>query len=272
MASRSKSRAEGEAGPANHRLSAQIKGVAVAVSTSYVLRTTRFQTGTVRSGASGTRIRDVFSEGRAFLAFARSPPKPLAVPFVSDDAAERRGLAMSRSDRRETPRRIVRPDRAHGSTRDGESVVGGRTTDCTTWKSWTAAKEAEMTAKNGLPPVHPGEILREEMDERGLTANALALALGVPANRITAMLDGRRGVSADIARGLSRYLGTTAEFWLNLQKTWELRRAWIEVGQPPTGAWLRCRRGRSPDQGRSRPRRGRSDAVQTSSRRPDRDA
>ena len=86
-----------------------------------------------------------------------------------------------------------------------------------------------MTATNKMSPVHPGEILREELDERDLSANALAQALDIPANRITAILNGQRGVSADTARRLSRYFGTTPELWLNLQKTWELRRAEIEA-------------------------------------------
>ena len=80
---------------------------------------------------------------------------------------------------------------------------------------------------NRMSPVHPGEILAEEMQEMGMSANALAKALGVPANRITAILNERRGVTADTALRLSRYLGTTPEFWLNLQKTFELRTAQI---------------------------------------------
>ena len=86
-----------------------------------------------------------------------------------------------------------------------------------------------MPVTNRLPPVHPGEILREEMDERDLSANSLAQALDIPANRITAILNGQRGVTAETAHRLSRYFGTTAELWLNLQKTWELRRAEIEA-------------------------------------------
>lgn len=86
-----------------------------------------------------------------------------------------------------------------------------------------------MTVTNRMSPVHPGEILREEMEERDLSANALARALAIPTNRITAILNGQRGVSADTARGLSRCLGTTPDFWLNLQKTWELRCAEIEA-------------------------------------------
>ena len=87
-----------------------------------------------------------------------------------------------------------------------------------------------MIATNGMPPVHPGEILREELDTIGLSANALAKALGVPVNRITLILNGQRGVTADTALRLARYFGTTPQLWLNLQKTWELRRAEIETG------------------------------------------
>ena len=56
-----------------------------------------------------------------------------------------------------------------------------------------------MNARNGMRPVHPGEILREELDTLGMSANALAKALGVPVNRITMILNGQRGVSADTA-------------------------------------------------------------------------
>lgn len=87
-----------------------------------------------------------------------------------------------------------------------------------------------MIATNGMPPVHPGEILREELDTIGISANALAKALGVPVNRITLILNGQRGVTADTALRLARYFGTTPQLWLNLQKTWELRRAEIETG------------------------------------------
>ncbi|MDE2997837.1 MAG: HigA family addiction module antitoxin [Gemmatimonadota bacterium] len=87
-----------------------------------------------------------------------------------------------------------------------------------------------MNAKNGMRPVHPGEILRDELDALGLSANALAKALGVSVNRITMILNGRRGVSADSALRLARYFGTTPQLWLNLQTSWELRRAEIEAG------------------------------------------
>ena len=80
-------------------------------------------------------------------------------------------------------------------------------------------------------PVHPGEILRDELEALEMSAKAFAAALDVPGNRITAILNGQRGVSADTALRLSRNLGTTAEFWMNLQKTFELRTAEIKTGE-----------------------------------------
>ena len=87
-----------------------------------------------------------------------------------------------------------------------------------------------MNAKNGMKPVHPGEVLRDELDELGLSANALSKALCVPVNRVTMILNGQRGVSADTALRLARYFGTTPQLWLNLQKTWELRQVEIAAG------------------------------------------
>ena len=87
-----------------------------------------------------------------------------------------------------------------------------------------------MDTRNGMEPVHPGEILRGEMDELDLSANALAKSLAVPVNRVTMILNGQRGVTADTALRLARYFGTTPQLWLNLQKTWELRRAEIRAG------------------------------------------
>ena len=74
-----------------------------------------------------------------------------------------------------------------------------------------------------IAPVHPGEILKEEfMVPLGLSANGLARAVRVPPNRISAIVNGERGLTADTALRLSRAFGTTAEFWLNLQKQYEL--------------------------------------------------
>ena len=83
-----------------------------------------------------------------------------------------------------------------------------------------------------MRPIHPGEILREEiLAALGLSANGLAKALGVPANRITAILKEERGISADTALRLAQYLGTTPQFWLNLQTSYDLRKAQRETGR-----------------------------------------
>ena len=92
-------------------------------------------------------------------------------------------------------------------------------------------RSLDMSMSNGMKPVHPGEILGEELEELGLSANALAKALDVPTNRVTAILKGQRGITADTALRLSRYFGTTPQLWQNLQKAFELRVAEIESGK-----------------------------------------
>jgi addiction module HigA family antidote len=83
-----------------------------------------------------------------------------------------------------------------------------------------------------MRPVHPGEVLREEfMVPLGLSANALAKALNVPAPRINDVVRGRRGVSADTAMRLARYFGGDARSWLNLQAAYDLRVAEISSGK-----------------------------------------
>ena len=73
------------------------------------------------------------------------------------------------------------------------------------------------------PPMHPGEILREEfMVPNAITANALSLALRVPATRISEIVNERRGISADTAYRLSLHFGTTADLWMSLQASYEL--------------------------------------------------
>ena len=76
--------------------------------------------------------------------------------------------------------------------------------------------------KRKLPPIHPGESLQEILKEAGLSANALALALRIPANRITKILKGERSITADTAMRLARYFGTSAEMWVNLQAKYDL--------------------------------------------------
>jgi addiction module HigA family antidote len=77
--------------------------------------------------------------------------------------------------------------------------------------------------QNKMPPVHPGEILREELAELRLSARGLARRLDVPTNRITAILNEKRSLTPDTALRLARYFGTTPEFWLNLQQTYDLK-------------------------------------------------
>ena len=78
---------------------------------------------------------------------------------------------------------------------------------------------------------HPGEVLDEEfLKPLGLSVNALALALRVPATRVGAIVKGERSVTADTALRLARFLGTSAEFWINLQAMHDLTKARIQSG------------------------------------------
>ena len=79
-------------------------------------------------------------------------------------------------------------------------------------------------------PIHPGEHLAEELNELGISAAELSRQIDVPVNRITAIINGQRGVTADTALRLGHWFGTSPEFWLNLQKLYELRLARDEVG------------------------------------------
>jgi addiction module HigA family antidote len=89
-----------------------------------------------------------------------------------------------------------------------------------------------MASRDRLPPIHPGEVLREEfLAPLGMSAHELALALRVPATRINDIVNEKRGVTADTALRLSRYFGTTAKFWLNLQASYELEVAEDQLGE-----------------------------------------
>ncbi len=80
-------------------------------------------------------------------------------------------------------------------------------------------------------PIHPGEILGDELREIGIAGTALARQLNVPENRITQIVAGKRSITADTALRLGKWFGTTPVFWLNLQKSYELRLAEIELGK-----------------------------------------
>ncbi|HSZ75452.1 MAG TPA: HigA family addiction module antitoxin [Rhizomicrobium sp.] len=93
-------------------------------------------------------------------------------------------------------------------------------------KSSTTIKRARP-----LRPVHPGSILEMEMEARGLSSLALALKLRVPANRISEIVKGRRGITPETALRLGRYFGNGGEIWSRLQATYDLAMAERELGQ-----------------------------------------
>jgi addiction module HigA family antidote len=80
-------------------------------------------------------------------------------------------------------------------------------------------------------PIHPGEHLAEELKELGVSAAELARQLDVPVNRVTGIINGQRGITADTALRLGHWFGTSPEFWLNLQTLYELRVARKEIGE-----------------------------------------
>jgi addiction module HigA family antidote len=82
-----------------------------------------------------------------------------------------------------------------------------------------------------ISSIHPGEHLAEELKELGMSAAELARQLGVPTNRVTEILNGRRAITGDTALRLAHFFGTTAEYWLNLQSLYELRLAQKKVGK-----------------------------------------
>jgi antitoxin HigA-1 len=87
-----------------------------------------------------------------------------------------------------------------------------------------------MPQRRKLPPIHPGELLRDELEEIGASLNELARALRVPMNRISALVNGNRSITADTAMRLARYFGTSPQYWLNLQSAYDLEVAAIKIG------------------------------------------
>ena len=82
---------------------------------------------------------------------------------------------------------------------------------------------------NGLPPIHPGEFLREILDDLGLTQAAFAEAIGVSPMRVSHLLKGDRPVTAELALRMGRALGQTPQYWLNLQTGYDLKVAQAEL-------------------------------------------
>ncbi|MFM0034436.1 HigA family addiction module antitoxin [Paraburkholderia strydomiana] len=91
---------------------------------------------------------------------------------------------------------------------------------------------SDIDTGDTIPDIHPGEILRSEfLEPLGMSVNALALALRVPAPRINDVVRGKRAISADTALRLQRYFGASAQFWLNLQIAYDLRIATAAAGE-----------------------------------------
>lgn len=84
---------------------------------------------------------------------------------------------------------------------------------------------------NRMRPIHPGEILRDEMETLGLSANAFARALDVPTNRVTGIIKEQRAVTADTALRLAQFFGTTPDFWMGLQTSYDVKKARQAVGK-----------------------------------------
>ena len=87
-----------------------------------------------------------------------------------------------------------------------------------------------MAQRRRLPPIHPGELLRDELNEIGVSLNELGRALRVPMNRISAIVNGNRAITVDTAMRLARYFGTSPQYWLNLQNAYDLEVAGQELG------------------------------------------
>lgn len=84
------------------------------------------------------------------------------------------------------------------------------------------SKSPITTKAERLPPIHPGEILLEDLRDEGISINGLAQAIRVPSNRISLIVNGKRGITADTAARLGRYFGTSAQYWLNIQNRFDL--------------------------------------------------
>lgn len=86
-----------------------------------------------------------------------------------------------------------------------------------------------MKSRMKLPPIHPGILLWDELDEIGVSLNELARALRVPMNRISAIVNGKRAITVDTAMRLARYFGTAPQYWLNLQIAYDLEVAGEQI-------------------------------------------
>ena len=122
------------------------------------------------------------------------------------------------------------------SINSGVSAFAGDIMGLRTLKSWIITAEGiEMSEsnrrfKNEMPPVHPGELLKDELVELDMSVSEFAKALAVPKCQVKAVPQCDDPITAEMALRLSRYFGTTPELWMNLQKRYELRLAEIQLG------------------------------------------
>jgi len=77
-------------------------------------------------------------------------------------------------------------------------------------------------SRKKLPPIHPGELLRDELNELGISLNRLARDTRIPLSRVSLIVNGRRSITADTAMRLAHYFGTSAQMWMNLQTAYDL--------------------------------------------------
>src|SRR5262249_13796130 len=126
--------------------------------------------------------------------------------------------------------RAIAPD----SSRFASTINGGFGSSCPADRldRWTSRSSIITKEGTAMPrtPIHPGEHLAEELRELGITAAELSRQIDVPVNRITGIIHGQRGITADTALRLAHWFGTTPQFWMNLQQLYELRLAENDVG------------------------------------------
>lgn len=102
-------------------------------------------------------------------------------------------------------------------------------------------------AIDNLPPVHPGDLLRDDLEALGMSARRFAAHIGVPPNAVTEILNGRRGISASMALRLSRAFGTDPRYWLNLQTLYETKVARAQMGDAIDAITLLPQLSQGPD-------------------------
>ena len=142
-----------------------------------------------------------------------------------DEAGQLRDLQGIPGNRLEKLRAIVGGSTASGLISSGGFASDGSRETAMTLKLLTTTRK-KGRAPRKISPVHPGEILREDvLKPLGMSVNKLALSLAVPATRMAEIVNGRRAITPDTALRLARFLGTTPEFWVRLQSRYELELA-----------------------------------------------